>query len=64
MPPNKDKHAIDHTLKEFGRCCLALCEILHRDNPLDEMELRFIDNHLQVLQMAYHQWKKTAKRRA
>ena len=61
MSEPKDKLATDRTLKEFGKCCLALCEVLHRDNELDEMELLFIDNHLQVLQMAYQQWKRKHK---
>ena len=57
----KEESETDKTLKEFGRCCLAMCEILHSEKPLDEMELLFIDNHLQVLHMAYHQWKRNRK---
>ena len=62
MTAHKDKLATDKTLKEFSQCCMALCEVLHSDKPLDEMELLFIDNHLQVLQMAYAQWKRKARK--
>ena len=61
MSFKNEKLETDKTLKEFGKCCLALCEVLHGDKPLDQMELLFIDNHLQVLQMAYHQWKRKHK---
>jgi hypothetical protein len=61
LSKEKQKTETDNTLKEFGKCCLALCEVLHSDKPLDEMELLFIDNHLQVLHMAYHQWKRRQK---
>jgi hypothetical protein len=61
LQKDKEPTETDKTLKEFGKCCLALCEVLHRDKPLDEMELLFIDNHIQVLHMAYHQWKKRHK---
>jgi hypothetical protein len=62
LQDDKDKSATHKTLKEFSTCCLALCEVLHSDKPLDEMELLFIDNHLQVLQMAYVRWKRMAKK--
>ena len=58
MSPADEKLETAKTLREFGKCCLALCQVLHRDRQLDEMELLFIDNHLQVLQMEYHQWKR------
>ncbi len=51
----------DHTLKDFGKCCLALCEVLDSDRALDEMELLFIDNHPHVLPMAYQQRKRKAR---
>ena len=63
LPSDKDKSSTDRTLKEFSKCCMALCEVLHSDKALDEMELLFIDNHLQVLQMAYQQWKRKARKR-
>jgi hypothetical protein len=49
MTSANEKSETDKTLKEFGKCCLALCDVLHSDRQLDEMELLFIDNHLQVL---------------
>jgi hypothetical protein len=52
-----EKRETDKTLKEFGNCCRALCEVLLNSKPLGETELLFIDNHLQIVQMAYHQWK-------
>jgi hypothetical protein len=61
MSEAKDKKETDQTVKEFGQCALALCEVLHRDRPLDEMESLFIDNHIQVLEMAYSQWKRKNK---
>jgi hypothetical protein len=57
----KHKTETEKTLTAFGNCCLALCEVLHSDKPLNEMELLFIDNHIQVLHMAYYQWKKRHK---
>jgi len=32
MPEGKDEE-LDRTLKEFGKCTLALCEVLHGDHP-------------------------------
>jgi hypothetical protein len=61
MSEAKDKKEIDDTLREFGKCTLALCDMLHGDKPLGHIELLFIDNHIQVLQMAYLQWKRKNK---
>lgn len=61
MSPAKDKKGVDNTLKEFGKCTLALCDVLHGDTSLDHLELLFIENHIQVLQMAYLQWKRKHK---
>lgn len=61
MPQGKENQEIDKTLKEFGKCALALCEVLHEDTPLDHIETLFIDNHIQVVQMAYLQWKRRHK---
>jgi hypothetical protein len=55
----KDTNETDNTLREFGKCAVALREVLYQDRPLDEMEFRFIDNHFQVLEMAYPRWKRT-----
>ena len=61
MSEAKDKKEIDHILKEFAKCTLALCDVLHREPPLDAMERLFIDNHIQVLQMVYLQWNRKNK---
>jgi hypothetical protein len=45
------------SLKRFARCAVTLREILHNDSMLSEQEFRFIDNHFQVLEMAYLRWK-------
>ena len=60
MSQAKEKQEIDNKLKEFGNCTLALCDVLRGDTSLDHMEILFIDNHIQVLRMAYHQWKRIA----
>jgi hypothetical protein len=54
----KNKNETDNTLKEFGKCAVALCEALQEDRPLNAMELLFIDNHLQIVQMTYLRWKR------
>jgi hypothetical protein len=61
MSRANEQHKIDNTLKEFGKCTLALCEVLHGDTPLDHIETLFIENHIQVLQMAYLHWKRKNK---
>jgi hypothetical protein len=53
-----DKAQIDRTLTQFGRCTLALCDLLHADEELGEIERLFIDNHIAVLHMAYSQWQR------
>ena len=54
----KDTDETDNTLREFGKCAVALGEVLYQDRPLDEMEFRFIENHFQVIEMAYLRWKR------
>jgi hypothetical protein len=49
------------TLREFGKCAVALCEVLHQDSSLNATELLFIDNPLQIVQMAYLRWKRKFK---
>ena len=61
MSQAKNKKGIDNTLMQFGKCTLALCDVLHEDTSLDHLEQLFIDNHIQVLQMAYLQWKRKHK---
>jgi hypothetical protein len=54
----KNTNATDNSLREFRRCALALREVLYQDRPLNEMEFLYIDNQFQVLEMAYHRWKR------
>ena len=58
VPEEKDQNETDYTLKEFGKCAVALRNVLHQDRSLKEVELLFIENHFQVLQMAYLRWKR------
>lgn len=46
------------TLMEFGACAVALRNILYQDKPLTDLEFLFMENHLQVLEMAYLRWKR------
>jgi hypothetical protein len=54
----KDKNETDNTLREFGKCAEALRNVLYQDRPLNGAEFVFIDNHFQVLEMAYLRWKR------
>jgi hypothetical protein len=54
----KDKHQTDNTLREFAKCAVALRDVLYQDRSLNEAEFLFMDNHFQVLQMAYLRWKR------
>ena len=49
----KNTNDTDNILREFAKCAVTLREILHQDRSL-----LFIDNHFQVLQMAYLRWKR------
>jgi hypothetical protein len=54
----KNKSQADNTLREFRKCAEALRHVLYQDRPLTEVEFLFIDNHFQVLEMAYLRWKR------
>jgi hypothetical protein len=54
----KDKKQTDNTLREFGKCAVALRDVLYQDRPLNKVEFLFMDNHFLVLQMAYYRWKR------
>ncbi len=54
----KDNNETDNTLREFGKCAVALRNVLYQDRALNEVELLYIENHFQVLQMAYLRWKR------
>ncbi|HSL05430.1 MAG TPA: hypothetical protein VK901_18020 [Nitrospiraceae bacterium] len=54
----KDINQTDNALREFGKCAVALRDVLYQDRPLNEEEFLFMDNHFQTLQMAYLRWKR------
>ena len=54
----KDKNQADNTFKEFGKCVVALRDVLYQDRSLTEEEFLFMDNHFLVLQLAYLRWKR------
>jgi len=45
------------TLAEFGKCTIALTELLGEDVPLDFIEQMFLENHIHVIRLAYGAWK-------
>ena len=55
----KDQHEMGNTLREFGNSAIALCDVMDQGRSLTDMELLFIENHFQVIQMAYLRWKRT-----
>ena len=57
MDDVKDHNHTDQTLREFGRCTVALRNVLDENRSIDDMGLLFIENHLHVVQMAYLRWK-------
>jgi hypothetical protein len=59
MANAENTNETDNTLREFGNCTMALCEMLRQGKPLNAMEKLFIDNHLQIVHMTYLQWKRT-----
>ena len=54
----KDNEETDITFREFGKWAVALRNVLYQDRSLNEAEFLFMDNHFQVLQMAYLRWKR------
>lgn len=53
----KDQNETDSTLRDFGRCAVALRNVLDENRPLNNMGLLFIENHFHAVQMAYLRWK-------
>ncbi len=45
-------------LREFGKSVVALRDVMDQDRSFNDMELLFIENHFQVIQMAYLRWKR------
>jgi hypothetical protein len=46
-----------NSLRRFGECAVAMRNILQQDGGIGEAEFAFMDNHFQVLEMAYFRWK-------
>ena len=57
----KDHNGKDDALSEFVKSAVALRNVLYQDGALSTTELYFMDNHFQVLQMAYLRWKRKHK---
>jgi hypothetical protein len=45
------------SVKRFAQCAVAMRNMLYDDGALTEVEFYFMDNHFQVLEMAYLRWK-------
>lgn len=58
VPDAKDQIEMANTLREFGKGVAALRDVMDKDRSLTDMELLFIENHFQVIQMAYLRWKR------
>jgi len=58
VPDAKDQNEIANTLREFGKGVGALRDVMDQGRSLTDMELLFIENHFQVIQMAYLRWKR------
>jgi hypothetical protein len=43
--------------RRFAECAVAMRNMLYEGAALNEAERHFIDNHFQVLEMAYFRWK-------
>lgn len=54
----KDQNEMANTLKAFGKSVVALRDLMDQDRSFTDMELLFIENHFQVIQMAYLRWKR------
>ena len=54
----KDHKETDHTLREFWKSIAALRTVLDRGRSFNDLELRLLENHFHVLQMAYRRAKR------
>ena len=54
----KDQNEMANILREFGKSVVALRHMMDQDRSLTDMEVLFIENHFQVIQMAYLRWKR------
>jgi hypothetical protein len=58
MVEEKDHNETDGLLREFGKCAVALRNVLYQDKALTEVEFLFIENHFHVLEIAHLRWKR------
>ena len=49
----KNHKETDHILREFCKSTAALRTVLGRGRSFNDLELRLLENHFHVLQMAY-----------
>ena len=54
----KDQNEMANTLRECGKSVVALRDLMDQNRSFTDMELLFIENHFQVIQMAYLRWKR------
>lgn len=54
----KDQNEMANILREFGKSVVALRDVMDQNRSFSDMELLFIENHFQVIQMAYLRWKR------
>ncbi|HTL60471.1 MAG TPA: hypothetical protein VL261_02395 [Nitrospira sp.] len=50
------------SVKRFAQCAVAMRNMFYDDGALTEAECHFMDNHFQVLEMAYLRWKQKRTR--
>jgi hypothetical protein len=60
QPDHEVEDAKDNTasLRDFGKHAVALRNLLYQSGTLNEAELLFMENHLQVLEMTHLWWKR------
>jgi hypothetical protein len=58
MADAKDQNEMANTLRKFGKNVVALRDLMDQDRSFSDMELLYIENHFQVIQMAYLLWKR------
>jgi len=62
MTDPMDQTEMANTLREFGKSIVALRDVMDQNKPFNDMELLFIENHFQLIQMAYFRWKRKHRR--
>jgi hypothetical protein len=48
----------DPVLVNFGKSVIALADLLEQNPSFGPMEQMLIENHLHIVHMAYHAWKR------